>query len=113
MELKEWIKKYECEAEPLKVLNGYKLHFEPDKGFFYWKMIDKTFIIDHTCTNDIRYFDRLTSQMAKDNGCTLKTTMTTRSARAYVRVTKSHLNLKKSGIRPNGKWYWFFEKEVI
>ena len=52
-------------------------------------------------------------QMAKDNGCTLKTTMTMRNPAAYVRMSKAHLDLKKSGIRPNGKWYWFFEKEVI
>ncbi len=113
MTLIEWIKKYEKEAEPFKLLDGFKIYFEPSKGFFCWRIKNNIFEIDHTCTNDIRYFDMLTSKLAQKNKCALCRTMSMRNPASYVRITKTHLNLKLSGIRPNGYWYWVFEKEVI
>lgn len=112
MKLSEWIKKYEKEAEPFALGDGFKIHFEPDKGFFCWRIKDGVFEVDHTCTDDIRYFRDLTYKMTKDNGCKALHVMTMRNPAAYIRCNHLHLNLKLSGYRPNGNWYWCFEKFV-
>lgn len=109
MNIKDWIKKYEKEAEPFSLADGFKIHFEPDKGFFCWCVKDGIFEVDHTCTNDIRYFRDMTYKMTRELGCHTLQVMTMRNPAAYIRTNKLHLNLKASGVRPNGKWYWAFE----
>ena len=56
MTKEQWIAKYEQKAEPFSMTPGYNLWFRSDKGFFLWRVKDGIFEIDHTCTNDIRYF---------------------------------------------------------
>ncbi|WP_196592416.1 hypothetical protein [Pectinatus frisingensis] len=109
MQLRDWIKKYAKEAEPFNLADGFKIHFEQDKGFICYRVKDDIFEIDHTCTTDIRYFRDMSFRLTKELGCHTLRVMTMRNPASYVRVTKTHLNLKLSGIRPNGKWYWVFE----
>jgi hypothetical protein len=128
--LDEWITKYEQEAEELIILPGFQCHYEPDKGFFYWKVSPNTikiqlayscmyinfgnvFEVDHTCTNDIAHMFQVANDMAKQRGCTVMLTATKRDPASYMRLTRAKINLTYSGIRPNGNMYWCFEKEVI
>lgn len=113
MQLNDWIKKYEKKAEKFKVLPGFSIYYEPDKGFFCWKVIGNVFEVDHTCTNDVQHFYKVANDMAKEQGCILMRTQTFHNPSAYMRLSKARLNLELSGVRPNGKMYWVFEKEVI
>lgn len=112
MELYDWVKKYEDKAEKLIILPGFSIYFEPDKGFFYWKVANGVFEVDHTCTNDVHYFFEVANEMAKKRGCKLMRTATFRDPTAYMRLTKATPNFAYSGIRPNGKFYWIFERLV-
>jgi hypothetical protein len=110
--LQDWITKYEQEAEKLIIIPGFQCHYEPDKGFFYWAVVGDVFEIDHTCTNDITWAHDTAMQMAKVRLCRLLRTATHRNPAAYMRLTKGTPNLQFSGIRPNGKFYWVFDKIV-
>lgn len=112
MQLSDWIKKYEAKAEKLIPLPGFAIYFEPEKGFFYWAVKDGVFEIDHTCTDDIMWAYKTAYSMAKKRLCKLLRTSTFRDPAAYMRLTKGTPNLALSGIRPNGKFYWVFQKEV-
>ncbi len=113
MELMDWIKKYEKKAERFAVPNGFALFFEPDKGFFLYKVQGDVFHIDATCTNDFHYMLRTVNAMAKARGCTLLVTQTHRDPVAYMRLSKAQINYHLSGIRSNGLFYYVFVKEVI
>ncbi|CQR74169.1 hypothetical protein SpAn4DRAFT_0631 [Sporomusa ovata] len=39
-------------------------------------------------------------------------TATARSPAAYMRLFKGRINIALSGIKPNGKMYWYFETDV-
>jgi hypothetical protein len=112
MKLEDWIAKYEQEAEKLIILPGFSCYYEPDKGFFYWHVWQNVFEVDHTCTNDIAHMFQVANDMAKLRGCTLMRTATKRDPVAYMRLTKAKPNLTFSGIRPNGRFYWVFERQV-
>lgn len=113
MTLNDWIAKYEQKAEKFVLLPGFSIHFEPDKGFFCWRVWQNVFEIDHTCTDDHAWAYNMVMQMAKERGCRLLRTATFRNPAAYMRLFKGTPNLALSGLRPNGKFYWIFEKEVI
>lgn len=113
MKLSDWVAKYEKKAEKLITLPGFQCYYETDKGFFYWKVFGDVFEIDHTCTNDVMYFIKVANDMAKKRGCKLMRTATFRDPAAYMRLTKNKPNISLSGIRPNGKFYWIFERDVI
>jgi hypothetical protein len=51
-------------------------------------------------------------KMAKERGCKILRTATYRNPVAYMRLTKATPNIALSGIRPNGKFYWIFDKNV-
>jgi hypothetical protein len=112
MELNEWIKKYEKKAERFSIPDGFLLHYEPDKGFFLYKKLDKAFIIDACSTNNIHWAQQKANDMAKERGCTFLSTQTHRDPAAYMRLTKAEINLSLSGVRKNGLMYWVFEKAV-
>lgn len=113
MNLKKWIDKYEKEAEEFNLLPGFSIYFKPGKGFFCWKLFGSIIEIDHTCTNDIKDIDNTIVQIAKENDCKIIRTSTARNPAAYMRLTKATPNIALSGIRPNGKFYWIFERKVI
>lgn len=112
MTLDEWIKKYEQEAEEFIKLPGFLTYYEPDKGFFCWAVVGDAFEIDHTCTNDGKWAYNTAYAMAKKRRCKILRTATFRDPAAYMRLFKCTPNLAISGIKPNGKFYWIFEKEV-
>lgn len=117
MTIDEWIERYEAQAEECCVLDGFYLEYNPIKGFMVWGVEqhgdDKYLVIDHTCTDDFAYWHRFVHDMAVSHGCKYMTTQTIRSPKAYVRKSGgAHLDLKLSGFRPNGKWYWVFTKET-
>jgi hypothetical protein len=113
MTFDEWKAKYEQKAEKLIVIPGFQCYFEPDKGFFYWHQFGDVFEIDHTCTDDFRHMVQVANNMAKERGCKIMRTATFRNPAVYMRFMKATPNLSLSGIRPNGKMYWIFEKVVI
>jgi len=113
MLLKEWMEKYEAKAEPFSIPDGFVLYFEPNKGFFLWRKIDKAFCIDAFCTNDIHGLQQTANDMGKDLGCTFLSTQTLHNPLAFQRLTKATLNRKLSGVRSNGIMYWVFEKSIV
>lgn len=113
MTLQQWITKYEQEAEAFNLLPGFSIYYEPDKGFFCWHKFKNIFEIDHTCTSDIMWAHDTCMNMAKEQHCTVLRTATKRPPAVYMRKTKAKLNLPLSGLRPNGDFYWIFDKEVI
>jgi hypothetical protein len=111
--LAQWIKKYEEKAEEYKLLPGFTVYYDPDKGFFCWRAWQDVFEVDHSCTNDYRYFNEVANNIAKMYRCNIMRTATYRDPVAYWRLQRgSGINFALSGIRPNGKFYWVFEKEV-
>jgi hypothetical protein len=112
MTLDEWKVKYEQKAEPLIPLPGFSLYFEPDKGFFYWHKFGDVFEIDHTCTDDVMWAHNKCMDMAVATCCKILRTATYRNWVAYKRLTKATVNWSLSGFRPNGKFYYIFEKQV-
>jgi hypothetical protein len=113
MTLDDWKTKYEQEAEEFILLPGFSIYYEPDNGFFCWHVWRDVFEVDHTCTNDIMYFFDVANAMAKERGCTIMRTATKRNPAAYMKLTKATPNISLSGIRPNGNFYWIFERAVI
>ena len=113
MKLQQWITKYEQEAEEFNLLPGFSIYFEPDKGFFCWHVFGGILEIDHTCTNDIQFMNNAANKIAKEHHCRILRTATFRNPAAYMRLQKVKLNLPLSGLRPNGKFYWIFEREAI
>lgn len=113
MKLKEWIAKYEQEAEEFILLPGFSIYYEPEKGFFCWRVFGNIFEVDHTCTNDGKWAYNTVNEVAKLFGCKFIRTATKRNPRAYKRLFKGSINFALSGIRPNGEMYWIFEKKVI
>lgn len=113
MTKEQWIDKYENKAEKFKLLPGFAMYFEPDKGFFCWAVINGIFEVDHSCINDIRYMDTVGNNIAKMYGCKLMRTAVFRDPIAYLRLYKgSRLNWPLSRVRANGLMYWIMEKEV-
>jgi hypothetical protein len=112
MNLQEWITKYEQEAEEFIKLPGFSIYHEPDKGFFYWNVLNGVFEIDHTCTNDIKWADNKCLEIAKQFKCRILRTAIKCNPAAYMRLTKSTPNIALSGIRPNGNFYWVMERAV-
>lgn len=115
--LRQWIAKYEAKAEKLIILPGFSIYFEPEKGFFYWKVTydtthGKIFEVDHTCTNDGKWAYNKAYEMAKEHGCKWIVTATSRDPAAYMRMYKCQPVLTHSGIRQNGVFYWVFKKLI-
>ena len=113
MTLQQWITKYEQKSEKFILLPGFTIFYNPERGFFCWRVFENVFEIDHTCTNDIYYCYQTANDLAKKHHCQLIRTQTFRDPASYMRLTKSKINLSLSGIRPNEKMYWVFEKEVL
>jgi hypothetical protein len=113
MNLHDWITKYEDEAEEFEMLPGFSIFYRPDKGFFCWRVWRDIFEIDHTCTSDLNWADAKILELAKQHECRILRTATTRNPAAYMRLTKGTPNISLSGIRPNGHFYWVFERKVI
>jgi hypothetical protein len=112
VDLAAWRKKYEEKAEKLIILPGFQLYYKPDKGFFYWAKTGHALEIDHTCTNDFKWAEQKAAELAREHNCSILRTSTHRDPAAYTRLTKAKINLSLSGIRPNGKFYWVFEKSI-
>lgn len=113
MTLDEWITKYEDKAEKYIRLPGFHLYFEPDKGFFLWRVIGDVFEVEDCCTNDFRYFTEVSNSIAKGYGCRTMRTCNTRNPVAFWRMYGyPSINWSLSGIRPNGKFYMVYEMEV-
>lgn len=110
--LNDWVKKYEAKAEKLDILPGFSLDYVPGKGFMCWKVIGRVFEIGHTCTNDVKFFENRAIEAAKEMGCVKIRTQTFRDPVAYRRLTGAIIRWDLSGVRPNGKMYWVFDKEV-
>lgn len=113
MTLYYWITKYEQKAEKFILLPGFTLYCNPEKGFFCWRVFGDVLEIDHTCTNDHKWAEREAALIAKKHHCKLIRTQTFRDPASYMRLTKAKINISLSGIRPNRKMYWVFEKEVL
>ena len=113
MKLSEWITKYEEKAEKFELLPGFSIYYEPDKGFFCWNVWRDVFEIDHCCTNDIKWADSKCVELAKQHHCKILRTAVKRDPSAYMRMTKATPNITLSGVRPNGEFYWIFERTVI
>jgi hypothetical protein len=113
MTLQDWITKYEQEAEEFILLPGFSIYYRPEKGFFCWRIWRDVFEIDHTCTIDIKWADDKISELAKQHNCTILRTATFRDPAAYMRFRKATPNIAMSGLRPNNKFYWVFERKVI
>ncbi|WP_094603466.1 hypothetical protein SPSIL_015240 [Sporomusa silvacetica DSM 10669] len=112
MTLQQWITKYEKEAEKFILLPGFVIYYEPEHGFFCWKVTGNSFEIDHTCTDNIHWAHNKCMKMAKERGCKLLRTATTHDPAAYMRLTKGTPNIALSSVKPNGKMYWIFEQKV-
>lgn len=113
MTLEQWIAKYEQKAEKFILLPGFTIYYKPEKGFFCWRKTGDVLEIDHTCTNDHNWAETEAILIAKKHHCKLICTQTFCDPAAYMRLTKAKINISLSGIRPNGKMYWVFEKEVL
>jgi len=113
MKIEEWIAKYEKEAEKFELLPGFSIYFESDKGFFCWGTRQGVFEVDHCCTTDAKYMNDKANDMAKEMHCHTLRTATSRKPATYMRFMKCTPNLSLSGIRPNKKMYWVFERKVI
>ena len=89
-----------------------KLFFLPEKGFMYYAVRGDVFHIDHTSTTDIAFMHEQARIMAKAAGCRSMETETSRNPAAYARLTHSLLDLSKSGVKPDGYFYWCFTEEI-
>jgi hypothetical protein len=113
MTLQEWIIKYQDEAEEFIKLPGFSIYYEPDNGFFCWRACNGVLEVDHCCTNDAIYMNNKAIEFAKQMLSKTLRTATNRNPATYMRFMKCAPNLSLSGIRPNGKMYWVFERKVI
>ena len=110
--LAEWEEHYRQKCEEPTPPDGYHLHFDPNKGFFYWKIRtdvipeERLLVIDHTATNDQRHFHGMWRRMAKEYQCDAIATMTKRNPKPFVKMFDCCLDLKRSGYGANGNWYW-------
>ena len=105
----EWKSWYEAHAESADPIDGASLYFEPEHGFFYYKVFPGGVLyIDHFATDDYQYLFRRAREIARRLGCREVTTQTFHPAKAYARLSKAHLDLKYSVRGANGKWYWAF-----
>lgn len=112
MTFEEWADYYERRAEPLEIPPGFVREFEPEKGFMFFRVEKDEVLIDHTSTHDIGYWQERAKKHARENGCHYIATQTTHCPKAYARKTHAHLDLARSGMRANGRFYWFFVEEV-
>lgn len=112
MTLEQWITKYEKKAEKYDLLLGFSIYFEPDKGFFQWHVWNDVFEVNHSCTNDAQYMLKVANDMAKKRGCKIIRTAVKRNPASYMRLMKCTPNIPLSRVRPNGIFYWVFDKEV-
>ena len=63
---------------------GASLYFEPEHGFFYYKLFQSGVLyIDHFPTDDYQYLFRKVREMARRLGCREVTTQTFHPAKAY------------------------------
>ena len=108
----EWASYYERRAEPLEVPPGFSLLFEPENGFMYYRIEGDAVLVDHTATHDMDYWHERARKIARANGCHYVVTQTLRCPKAYARKSKAHLDLPRSGVRANGRFYWVFVEEV-
>ena len=62
----EWKAWYEAHAEPADTIEGASLYFEPEHGFFYYKLFQGGVLyIDHFATDDYQYLFRRAREMAR------------------------------------------------
>lgn len=62
----EWKSWYEAHAEPANPIEGASLYFEPEHGFFYYKVFSGGVLyIDHFATGDYQYLFRRAREMAR------------------------------------------------
>lgn len=110
----EWRAFYEREAEPCTVEPDELLYFEPEHGFFYYRVLraEGVLYVDHFATDDYQYLYRRARALARAEGCHAVGTVTFHPAKAYARLSRAHLDLKRSGPGANGRWYWAFEEEL-
>ncbi|WP_110953040.1 hypothetical protein [Anaerosinus massiliensis] len=113
MTLDDWIKRYEKKAEKFSLIPGFSIYYEPDKGFFCYKITGNVFEVDHTCTNDVKHLVTVAQYKAKKHNCKVIVTQTLHDPAVFMRLLKWNIRIDLSGIRDNGKMYWVFEKEVI
>lgn len=112
MTFQEWASYYERRAEPLEKPPGYSLLFEPENGFMYYRIEGDAVLVDHTATHDMDYWHERARKIARANGKRYVVTQTIRCPKAYARKSKAHLDLLRSGVRANGRFYWVFVEEV-
>lgn len=117
MTLNEWIARYEDKAERYVPEEGSTRFFEPEHGFMDYIIKNEAIIVDHTCTNDIHYMHDKAREIGRAHGCTTLYTSTYRSPKAYMRLNVKDsvggLDLRQSGYRKNGKFYWVFEEVLM
>lgn len=66
----EWKSWYEAHAEPADPIEGASLYFEPEHGFFYYKLFQSGVLyIDHFATDDYQYLFRWTRHWQKRKRC--------------------------------------------
>jgi hypothetical protein len=120
MTLDEWIAKYVAKTGDYPyVREGFNVQFEPEYGFFYWRVDGEVFEIDHVCTDNRDIWDAWATWCAKYHKCKVFRTHVCRSPEraeriknAYMKLMKCHEKPELHGYWPNGKWYWCFEREV-
>lgn len=62
----EWKSWYEAHAETADPIEGALLYFEPEHGFFYYKVFSgRVLYIDHFATDDYQYLFRRAREMAR------------------------------------------------
>lgn len=106
----KWKSWYEAHAEPADPIEGASLYFEPEHGFFYYKIFPdiRAMYVDHFATDNYQYLFRRAREIARAAGCGEVITQTFHPAKAYARLSKAHLDLEHSTRGENGKWYWAF-----
>ena len=121
MKMEEWLKRYEDKAEPWKLGEGYRMFFDEEKGLIDYAIAEddgeRAFIIGNCSTKDMAWFYSWCKAKAEEEGCTVMYTSTMRNPKAYVRKAWSfgarpHLDIKRSGKHPNGKFYWIFTERI-
>lgn len=118
MTFDEWVDRYEAKTKEEMILpDDYDMYFVPSKGFMSYKIIDGTFIMGDTSTDDMEFMSDFVYEQIRKHNCHAIATNCLRNPKAYLKRThrcgsNAVLDLNLSGYRPDKRWYWTFREEI-
>lgn len=109
---------YEKKGEQLILNDNSIRYYEKNFGFIYYSFIqdphthEKVCLIDHSCVEDIHRGEEIITRIAKEAHCDCLRTLVHRSPRAYRKLSRGIIDVRNSGVLPNGLYYYAFYKRL-